>query len=117
MLGFPVLEPVATVFIAVFIAGVAFKLLHDALNQLLDASVGLEFEEELSEFVSKQCGVLGVDMARSRRFGNRICIDLEIKVDGSQTLEEAHTIAEDVRLSILESYPMIKFVTVHENPA
>ena len=117
MLGFPVLEPIATVFIAIFIAGVAFKLLRDALNQLLDSSVGSEFEEELSSFVNEQNGVLGVDMARSRRFGNRICIDLEIKVDGKQTLEEAHTIAENVRLSILETYPNIKFVTVHENPA
>ena len=117
MVGFPVLEPIATVFIAVFIAGVAFKLLRDALNQLLDSSVGKEFEEELTHFVRGQKGVLGVDMARSRRFGNRICIDLEIKVDGKQTLEDAHTIAENVRLSILETYPMIKFVTVHENPA
>lgn len=117
MMGFYVLEPIATVFIAVFIAGVAFKLLRDALNQLLDSSVGREFEEELTHFVCEQKGVLGVDMVRSRRFGNRICIDLEIKVEGKQTLEEAHAIAENVRLSILETYPMIKFVTVHENPA
>lgn len=117
MLGFPVLEPIATVFIAIFIIGVAWKLLRDSLGQLLDSSVGKEFEEELSAFVSKHTGVLGVDMVRSRRFGNRICIDLEIEVDGKLTLEVAHTIAEDVRLSILESYPMIKFVTVHENPA
>ena len=116
MLGFPILEPIATILIAVFVAGVAFKLLRDSLNQLLDASVGTEFEEELSGFVSKQSGVLGVDMVRSRRFGNRICIDLEIKVDGKQTLEQAHEIAEAVRLATLENYPMIKFVTVHENP-
>ena len=117
MLGFPVLEPTATVLIAIFIAGVAAKLLRDALGQLLDSSVGAEFEEELTQFVNSQAGVLGVDMVRSRRFGNRICIDLEIKVDGQQTLEEAHVIAEDVRLSILETYPNIKFITVHENPA
>ena len=116
MLGFPILEPIATVFIAVFVAGVAFKLLRDSLNQLLDASVGTEFEEELSGFVKKQPGVLGVDMVRSRRFGNRICIDLEIRVDGKQTLEQAHEIAEEVRLATLENYPMIKFITVHENP-
>lgn len=116
MLGFPILEPIATVLIAVFVAGVAFKLLRDSLNQLLDASVGKEFEDELSSFVKKQAGVFGVDMVRSRRFGNRICIDLEIRVDGKQTLEQAHEIAEEVRLATLENYPMIKFVTVHENP-
>ena len=117
MLGFSILEPTATVFIAIFIAGVAFKLLKDSLNQLLDSSVGSEFEDELTKFVSSKSGVLGVDMVRSRHFGNRICIDLEIRVDGKQTLYEAHKIAEDVRLSILQTYPMIKFVTVHENPA
>lgn len=117
MLGYPVLEPAASVVIAFFIAGVAAKLLRDSLNQLLDSSVGKEFEDELGAFVLKQAGVIDVDMVRSRRFGNRICIDLEIGVDGSQTLEEAHAIAEKVRLSVLESYPMIKFVTVHENPA
>lgn len=117
MLGFPILEPIATVLIAVFVAGVAFKLLRDSLNQLLDASVGTEFEEELSDFVKKQKGVEGIDMVRSRRFGNRICIDLEIRVDGKQTLEQAHEIAEEVRMSTLENFPMIKFITVHENPA
>ena len=117
MLGFPILEPIATVLIAIFVAGVAFKLLRDSLNQLLDASVGTEFEEELSDFVKKQEGVKGIDMVRSRRFGNRICIDLEIRVDGKQTLEQAHEIAEEVRVSTLENFSMIKFITVHENPA
>ncbi len=117
MLGVPVLEPAASVIIAFFIAAVAVGLLKDSLNQLLDVSVGLEFEDELREFVSKQRGIEGVDMVRSRRFGNRICIDLEVQVDGQLTLEEAHAYAENVRLAVLESYPMIKFVTVHENPA
>lgn len=117
MLGVAILEPVATAIIAIFIIFVAVKLLRDSLNELLDSSVGREFEDELSEFVNKQPGVHGVDMARSRRFGNRICIDLEIEVDGKQTLEQAHAIAENVHEAILETYPMIKFVTVHENPA
>lgn len=117
MLGVAILEPVATAIIAIFIIVVAVKLLRDSLNELLDSSVGREFEDELSEFVNKQPGVHGVDMARSRRFGNRICIDLEIEVDGKQTLEQAHAIAENVHEAILETYPMIKFVTVHENPA
>lgn len=117
MLGVPVLEPAASVVIAIFIIGVAAKLLRDSLRELLDSSVGIAFEEELSEFVNKQTGVVCVDVVRSRRFGNRVCIDLEIEVDGKQTLEQAHAIAENVHLAILETYPMIKFVTVHENPA
>ena len=50
-------------------------------------------------------------------FGNRIYVDIEISADGSQSLRDAHRIAENVHHAIESTYPDVKHCTVHVNPA
>ena len=44
-------------------------------------------------------------------------MDLEIETDGSYTLSKAHTIAETVHDDIEKSFPKVKHIMVHVNPA
>ena len=55
-------------------------------------------------------------MLRTRQFGNRIYIDLEIAVDKHISLVEAHDIAENVHDNLEESFPNVKHVMIHVNP-
>lgn len=116
MLGFPVLDPIASVVICLFILKVAFDILKDSLNKLLDASCGAELEAELSSFIVKQPGVVRLDLLRTRMFGNKIYIDTEIAVLGDQSLREAHTIAERVHDQVEATFPNIKHIMIHVNP-
>ncbi|MCR5510775.1 MAG: cation-efflux pump, partial [Lachnospiraceae bacterium] len=63
-----------------------------------------------------QEGVEGVDSIQSRMFGNRIYIDLEIRVDRYKTVGEGHAIAEKVHDLLEESFEEVKHVMVHVNP-
>ena len=60
--------------------------------------------------------VLGIDLFQTRIFGNKIYVDLEIQLDGSYTLQEAHDIAEAVHDDIEKQFPKVKHIMVHVNP-
>lgn len=116
MLGFPVLDSVASVVICVFILKVAFDIIKDALKKMVDTSAGAEYEQRLHEFVAAQEGVEHIDLLQTRMFGNKIYIDMEIQVDGNKSFREAHAIAEAVHLSVEQNFEGVKHVMVHVNP-
>ena len=55
-------------------------------------------------------------MLRTRTFGNKIYVDIEIRVDGKLTLWEAHAIAESVHDSVETEFSKVKHIMVHVNP-
>ena len=117
MLGFPVLDSVASVVICLFIVKVSYDILKDAINKLLDTSCGEEYEAKLRSYVTARPGVEGVDLLHTRMFGNKVYIDLEIAVNGDQPLREAHAIAEAVHTEVEQAFPEVKHVMIHVNPA
>lgn len=116
MLGYPVLDPVASVAICACILKVAYDILKDAINKMLDTACSEEFEARLSEFICAQAGVEHLDMLHTRMFGNKIYIDAEIGVNGNKTLSEAHGIAERVHNQVEKNFDDIKHIMIHVNP-
>ena len=117
MLGVPVLEPVACVAICLCILKVAYDILKDAADKMLDTACGDSYEKNLADFIRAQDGVVSLDTLRTRKFGSKVYIDAEISVDGSMTLSDAHSIAERVHNAVEHKYPDIKHIMIHENPA
>ena len=117
MLGFPVLDPLASVVICIFILKVAFDIFKDALDKMLDTSCSEEYEEKLADYIRKSQGVERLDLLRTRMFGNKVYIDAEIAVDGTLSLKDAHAIAEDVHDNVEKKFPNTKHIMIHVNPA
>ena len=59
---------------------------------------------------------MGIDLLRTREFGARIYVEVEIRADGNLTLNESHKIAEKVHSAIEKSFDVVKHITVHVNP-
>ncbi len=115
-LGFPILDPVASVVICVFIEKAAYEIFMDAVDKMVDKACDEETEAALRECAAAQEGVLGVDLLHSRVFGNKIYVDIEIRADGEETLRRAHETAERVHDSIEKNFPKVKHIMVHVNP-
>lgn len=115
-LGFPILDPVASLVICIFIEKAAYEIFMDAVNKMVDKACEDEVEAEFEECAAVQEGVLGVDLLHTRVFGNKIYVDIEIRVDGDKTLREAHGIAERVHDAIEKNFPKVKHIMVHVNP-
>lgn len=115
-LGFPILDPVASLVICVFIEKAAYEIFMDAVDKMVDKACDEETERALVQCALEQEGVLGVDLLHTRVFGNKIYVDIEIRADGEETLRRAHAIAERVHDSIEKKFPKVKHIMVHVNP-
>lgn len=116
-MGVPVMEPIASLIIALFIIRVAVRIFRDAIDQMVDQSASEETEAAFRTTALEQPGVMGVELLKTRMFGNRVYVDLEIAADPDLTLAAAHEIAERVHDAIEQTYPDVKHIMVHVNPA
>lgn len=117
MLGYPIMDSIASLVIFVFIAKAAFDIFKDAIDKMVDHSCSDEIEQEIIDFVIQNKEVQGIDLFHTRMFGSKIYVDLEIAVDGDYSLREAHEIAENVHDAIESQFPKIKHIMVHVNPS
>ena len=115
-LGLPFMDPVASLVICVLILKVAFDISRDAVYKMLDTSCGNAFEQRLRAFIGAQDGVRKIDLLRTRQFGNKIYVDLEIAVRPDISLRDAHGIAERVHSAVEKEFPNVKHVMIHVNP-
>ena len=115
-LGFPFMDPVASLIICILILKVAYDIIKDAIAKMLDTSCGEDFEQKLRSFILEQPGVEQIDLLHTRQFGNKIYMDLEIAVNRDISLVDAHAIAERVHQNIETNYPNVKHVMIHVNP-
>lgn len=117
MLGYPVLDPIASVVICLFILKQGISIIYDALKKMIDTSCGPQFEEQVRALVDNESQVERIDVLRTRMFGDKVYVDMEIAIDGSMQLTDAHDIAERVHDDIEQTFPEVKHVMIHVNPA
>ena len=115
-LGYPIMDPIASLIICALILKVAFDISRDAVSKMLDTSCGSAFEQRLRAFIGSQSGVERIDLLRTRQFGNKIYVDLEIAVESDISLRNAHGIAERVHSAVEGEFPNVKHVMIHVNP-
>lgn len=116
MLGYPILDTAASLVICFFIEKAAYDIFRDAVDKMVDKACDEETENALRKCALSQEGVLGIDLLRTRVFGNKIYVDIEIRADANETLREAHSIAEKVHESIEANFTKVKHIMVHVNP-
>ena len=116
-LGFPVLDPVASVIICLFILKAAWDILADALGKMTDHACDPETTAEMKASILAQPGVLGVDALNTRLFGDRVYVDVEIAADGELPLKVTHATAQAVHDTLEAQFPQVKHCMVHVNPA
>lgn len=115
-MGYKIFDPIASILIAILICKVAIDIFIEATNKLVDKSCDEEQIKEIERVVMKQKGVLGIDDIKTRIFGSKIYVDIEISADGNKTLKETHMIAEKVHDKVEEKFCDIKHIMVHVNP-
>lgn len=117
MAGFAAGDAAASLIICIIILKVAFDVIKDALSNMTDTPCDREFEREIEGCIKKTPGVARIDVLHTRKFGNRVYIDAEIAVDGTLSLSDAHEIAEAAHNAVEETFPSVKHIMIHENPA
>lgn len=115
-IGYPILDPIASVIICVFILKAAFDISRDAVGKMTDEACDDKMVEAIRGVAKRQQGVIRLDDIKTRMFGNKAYVDIEISVDGDMNLREAHRIAERVHDQVEQNFPSVKHCMVHVNP-
>ena len=115
-MGFPILDPLASVVICLLIVKASVDIFRDAIDKMVDRSCDEKTEKEMRETILKVDGVKRIDLLQTRLFGSKMYVDIEIAADGAQTLDAAHEIAEKVHHAIEETFTEVKHCMVHVNP-
>ena len=115
-MGYPILDPIASLVICLFILKAAYDIFQDALAKMVDKACPEEVVNQMREMILAQEGVEGIDDIKTRLFGAKMYVDVEISVDGDKTLRAAHEIANRVHDAIEDAFPEVKHCMVHENP-
>ena len=116
-IGFPKLDAVASVIICVFILKVAVDIFKDAIDKMIDRSCSDEFVDEVTLAINKNTDKIRIDDIKTRLFGDRVYVDVEIAVDGDKVLTDAHQVAKKTHDMIEETFPQVKHCMVHINPS
>ena len=116
MAGYPYLDAIAAVAVALMIAKIGWDLLWKSLQELIDTSLEDEQVDAIRNFITSVHGVQALHMLRTRRSGNDALVDVHILVDPSLSVSEGHQIGEQVRTSLIEQMEDISDVTVHIDP-
>jgi len=115
-MGFPVLDAVVAVIICAFILKTAISIALEAIGKMTDKSCDDETVDKIREIILSQESVDGIDVLKTRIFGNRIYVDVEIAVDSSLSFVEAHNVSHSVHDAVEKEFPKVKHCKVHANP-
>ena len=115
-MGFPILDPLASVVICLLIVKASVDIFRVAIDKMVDRSCDEKTEKVMRETILKVDGVIRIDLLQTRLFGSKMYVDIEIAADGAQTLDAAHEIAEKVHHAIEETFTEVKHCMVHVNP-
>ena len=115
-MGYPILDPLASVVICLFIGKAASDIFRDAIDKMVDKSCDPETLGKMRSIILEQPGVQNIDLLQTRLFGPKIYVDIEIAADGNLTLREGHEIAQRVHDAMEKEFPLVKHCMVHVNP-
>ena len=116
MMGFKLLDSIARIIIWLCIIKVSYDIFMDSVDKMVDKACNSDFINKICDLVLSTNGVLNIDLIKTRLFGNKIYIDLEIAANQDLTLKEAHKIAQEVHDNIENNYEDVKHCMVHVNP-
>ena len=111
-----VLDPLASVVVALFIMKVAIDLLRRGIGDLMEQSLPDEVEKEILQLAASVDRVSKPHDLRTRRIGNHYAIEMHILMDGNLPLREAHEKASEVERLLREHYGAETHVAVHVEP-
>lgn len=114
-LGFPIIDPIATLVISVFIGIAAFEIIKDASRILCD-TVAIVDSKKILNIVMGVNGVKACHKIRTRGRPDDINIDLHVQVDSAMHIDEAHKICYAVENTLKRNIPEVTDVLVHIEP-
>lgn len=114
-LGYPIIDPIATLMISLFITYSAFEIIKQESGILCDA-VAITETKKIEDVVLRIEGVKHCHKIRTRGRFDDIHLDLHVQVDGNMTMQDSHLLSHIIQAEISKALPQITDILVHLEP-
>ena len=111
-----VLDPLASIVVGAMLVKVAWDLLGPSFRELTDSSLPQSTETEMLEIIRGVEGVKDPHNLRTRRIGKLIAAEVHIRLDGAQSLSDAHEKASEVERRFKQHFGPQSHIIVHMEP-
>lgn len=111
--GYPLVEYVAALVVAVLIGKMGFELAWNAMQDLIDRGVSVEQQEQYIAKLNEVEDIIDVHLLRSRVMGADVLIDAHIQVAPTISVSEAHQINDYATNLLQQAHKEITDVTLH----
>jgi len=112
--GYPLLDPLAALLVAVFIGHACWTIANQASRILSDEMVIAE--SAVREVVTSVPQVIGCEKIRSRGSIDHVFLDLHLWLDGTMPLQDAHATSHVVKDTLMAEFPQLVDVVIHIEP-
>jgi cation diffusion facilitator family transporter len=112
--GYPLLDPLAALLVAVFIGRACWEIAQQASRILGDQIVIAE--QDVRSVIATVPEVLGSEKIRTRGSSDYVFLDLHLWLDGDTPLVEAHATSHVVKDLLMARFPQLADVVIHIEP-
>lgn len=114
-LGYPILDPITTLLIALFIGHAGFEIVRESSRVLCDTAPIVDVKK-IVDIVLGIEGVKACHKIRTRGRPDDIYVDLHVQVKPDMHMERAHQISYTIENAIKRLIPEVTDVVVHMEP-
>ncbi len=115
-IGYPILDAVAAILVALMIAKIGLDLSRQSVQELVDTALEPEMVEQIKQSILDIDDVRELHMLRSRRMGHNALVDVHLLVSPRLSVSEGHHISELVEKTLIDKFDEVNDVTVHIDP-
>ncbi|MCX5706786.1 MAG: cation diffusion facilitator family transporter [Candidatus Omnitrophica bacterium] len=114
-LGYPILDPIVTIFISLFVAYAGWEIVKQSSAILCDTAAIMDVKR-IVDIVLTVEGVKNCHKVRTRGRPDDIYVDLHVQVNPNMHIDNAHKISYAIEAAIKKSIPEVSDVVVHLEP-
>ena len=111
-----VLDPIASIVVGLLLIGVAYELLKKSVDELTEHSLPKELEKEIIEIITSCPGITEPHNLHTRRIGDRIAIEVHIRMDKDTPLSIAHERATTIEQRLRDRFGQSTHISIHMEP-
>lgn len=104
----PLLDPLASIVISLFIIKAACSIFHQAILNMIDHACEEELLNKIIAFIKKEEFVLEVRQVKTRLFGNKIYLEIEVVYDKKLSLENVYQFNQKLHDLLEDNFQEIK---------
>jgi len=111
--GWPFLDSVAAVLVALLIGKIGIEWSWKSFGEFTEKGVSPELLQKMGDCIRSVDGVIALHQLRSRTMADSVLLDVHILIDKTLTASEGHYVAESAHVALARNFPEMTDVTIH----